>query len=232
MLLWHAFGEQWELLHKVDFDGERKRIVVAPGVTELSVKIDLYSSWKEWVRLYDYSKYDQAFRVVGGDPVGGGLFAGDIYFLINGWQIEVGEALAVNGTLYHDDPISPYVILPGGGVIATVSNLSYSVSSDGAGSGSAPTAAEVATAVKSSLAPDFADVQTSIAGVPTAVWTQVLEGLTAEEMMRIMLAALSGKRQGLGTPTEEYMARDGVTPRITLAADAAGNGTPVVNGAP
>jgi hypothetical protein len=31
----------------------------------------------------------------------------------------------VQGTLYHDDAISPYVIQSGGGVISTVSNLSY-----------------------------------------------------------------------------------------------------------
>ncbi len=64
-------------------------------------------------------------------------------------------------------------------------------------------------------------------------WSKALEGMTAEEMMRVMLAALAGKRSGLGTATETYMGRDGVTPRITLTpTDAAGNGTPTVNGAP
>ena len=60
-------------------------------------------------------------------------------------------------------------------------------------------------------------------------WSKALEGLTAEQMMRVMLAALAGKREGLGTATEQYMARDGVTPRITLTPDANGNGTPTVN---
>lgn len=63
-----------------------------------------------------------------------------------------------------------------------------------------------------------------------AVWGHALEGLTAEEMLRVMLAALAGKRAGLGTATEQYMAQDGVTPRITLTPDASGNGTPVING--
>ena len=64
------------------------------------------------------------------------------------------------------------------------------------------------------------------------MWAEVLEGtLTAADMQRIKLAALAGKRQGLGTATEEYLAQDGVTPRITFApTDAAGNGTPVVDG--
>jgi len=65
-----------------------------------------------------------------------------------------------------------------------------------------------------------------------AVWQRALEGLTAEEMMRIMLAALAGKRSGLGTDTEVYAGVDGITTRITLTpTDAAGNGTPVTNGA-
>lgn len=64
------------------------------------------------------------------------------------------------------------------------------------------------------------------------VWAKALETLTAEEMMRIMLAALAGKRVGLGTATEQYMAQDDVTPRITLTPDANGNGDPTINGAP
>ena len=68
--------------------------------------------------------------------------------------------------------------------------------------------------------------------IANAMWVKPIEGLTAEEMMRVMLAALAGKREGLGTATERYMARDGVTPRITLVPDANGNGTPIVDGAP
>lgn len=66
-----------------------------------------------------------------------------------------------------------------------------------------------------------------------AVWESVLEGaLTAEQMQRVMLAALAGKRSGLGTAVEEYMAQDGATPRVTFTpTDARGNGSTVVNGA-
>jgi hypothetical protein len=68
--------------------------------------------------------------------------------------------------------------------------------------------------------------------IATAVWQMVLEGaLTAEQIMRIKLAALAGKRQGLGTATEAYLAQDGVTPRVTFTpSDASGNGTTVVDG--
>jgi len=33
---------------KVSFDGANRNIYVAEGVTELNVKTDLYSAWKEW----------------------------------------------------------------------------------------------------------------------------------------------------------------------------------------
>jgi hypothetical protein len=133
MLAWAAYSEQWALNHKVTFDGVNRKIYVAPSVSNIDVKADLYSSWKEWMRLYDNAKYRPAFRVIGGDPVGGGQFAGDIYFLQNGWQIEIGHNLKVNGTLYHDDGIEPFVVLPGGGVTATVSNLAYALEAATAG---------------------------------------------------------------------------------------------------
>ena len=71
------------------------------------------------------------------------------------------------------------------------------------------------------------------AQIAAAVWAEVLEGtLTAAQMQRIKLAALAGKRKGLGTATEEYLGLDGVTPRVTFTpADASGNGTTVVDGA-
>ena len=76
------------------------------------------------------------------------------------------------------------------------------------------------------------DAEAGITGIPGAVWAKQLEGLTAEEIMRIILAPLAGKREGLGTAIEKYMGQDGVTPRITFSPDAQGNGLPVLNGAP
>ena len=72
---------------------------------------------------------------------------------------------------------------------------------------------------------------TDYAGTAAAIWTKALEGsLTAEAMQRIVLAALGGKRAGLGTATELYYAQDGTTPRISFApTDAAGNGTPTLD---
>lgn len=71
-----------------------------------------------------------------------------------------------------------------------------------------------------------------IAAIADAVWSKAIEGFKADEMMRVMFAALAGKREGLGTSVEQYMAVDGVTPRITFTPDANGNGMPVVDGTP
>ena len=67
----------------------------------------------------------------------------------------------------------------------------------------------------------------SAGDVATAVWQRVLEGLTAEEMMRVMLAALSGRTSGIGSSTEQYLSRDSNKPRLTAGFDAAGNRTTV-----
>ncbi len=125
--LFPNWWEDWLLYHKVTFDGINKRIYVNEGVSSLTVKDDIYSSWKEWVRLRDNSKFLPAFRVVGGDPLGGNLFAGDIYFLVNGWQIVVNQNVEFFGVIYHDDPLDVFVISPGAGVRSTVSNLVQSI---------------------------------------------------------------------------------------------------------
>lgn len=131
MLLWAAYSDQWKLNHKITFDGPNKKIYLGPSTAAIDVRADLYSSWKEWVQLYDNAKYLPALRTIGGDPVGGGQYAGDLYFLQNGWQVVVDKPLVVTGTLYHDDGISPYIILGGGGVTATVSAVVQSLGFNG-----------------------------------------------------------------------------------------------------
>jgi hypothetical protein len=115
--------EDWSLYHKVTFDGVNKKIIVNEGESFLRVKEDVYSSWKEWVKLRDNAKFLPAFRSVGGDPLGNNLYAGDIYFLINEWQIIVYQNVEFQGVIYQDDSLLPFIIVPGAGVRSTVSNL-------------------------------------------------------------------------------------------------------------
>ena len=123
------FGE-----HKCIFDGAEKKIYINPEVTQLDVKADLYSDWKEWVMVRDNAKYLPAMRSIGGDPIGGGQYAGDLYFLINGWQIIIDHTVSMTGNLFSDDYDSPFVIVYGG-VTSKVSNLAFAYNTTGGSTG-------------------------------------------------------------------------------------------------
>lgn len=111
--LWTNFYEDWELQHVVTFDGINRLIIISDAATEISIKTDVYSAWKEWTRLRDNGKFLPAMRVTGGDPVGGGQYSGDIYFLINDWKIVVGHSCLIDGVIYSDDFPSPFVQIEG-----------------------------------------------------------------------------------------------------------------------
>lgn len=126
------FGE-----HICSFDGDNKLIYINPEISTVDVRTDLYSDWKEWVQVRENSKYLPAIRATGGDPVGSGLYAGDIYFLINGWRVVITHDIVMTGVLYSDDYPSPFIIQPGGGVRSVVSNLVLAYDSTGGSGASA-----------------------------------------------------------------------------------------------
>lgn len=125
--LLNTWQEDWLLYHKVVFDGENRLIIVNPGEPLISVKADIYSSWKEWAKLRDNAKFLPAIRTTGGDPVGNDQYSGDIYFTINNWRIFVSTAAEIVGTVYSDDYPNPFVTVPGANIVRnTVSNLTQS----------------------------------------------------------------------------------------------------------
>lgn len=172
-MIWNAWQEDWLLYHKVVFDGINKQIIVAPSTTTLSVKIDLYSDWKEWSLLRDNAKFLPAMRTIGGDPVGGGLYAGDMYFLMNGWQLVVDHFVAISGILYHDDGISPFIIQPGGGITSTVSSLAYAYNTTG--SATPPTVQEIRAEIDTNSA-QLAAIKANVANVQ--ITADTILGLT------------------------------------------------------
>ena len=140
------------------FDTTNKRIILDSADVDVG---DIYSRWKEWVRLSDNSKWPQAFSVVGGDELGGGLFVASYFFLMNGWRLrpmEIDHTLILRGN----------VSVLGGGVpvVRTVGNYNVSiqftvpVQAQGiATSGSTgPTASEIAAAVRLELAMEMAKI--------------------------------------------------------------------------
>lgn len=164
----YGFWEFWEEYspengfygsQKCTFDGDNKLIYINPGETEVYVKEDIYSGWKEWIQVRDNSKYIDAFRTTGGDPVGGGLYAGDIYFTVNGWKIVIQEQVNVTGIIYDDTPgQSPFIVAPGGGVRNIVSNLAYAYSTTGA---SAPTVQQIRQEMDSNST-KLADIKSTV----------------------------------------------------------------------
>lgn len=90
----------------ITFDPINKRIVLDSAYITAG---QIYSRWKEWVLTGNNSRYAQAFSVLGGDPLGGGLFVASYFFLMNGWRIRPMEA---NHTLILEGNIA----VLGGGV--------------------------------------------------------------------------------------------------------------------
>lgn len=100
------FGSQ-----KCVFDGLNKLIIVSDGVSEIDIKTDVYSDWKQWAMARTNLMFLPAIRSTGGDPIdtANGIYTGDIYFLINGWKLIVDlNKVKITGILYSDDYVTPY----------------------------------------------------------------------------------------------------------------------------
>jgi hypothetical protein len=119
---------------KVSFDGPNKLIFVNEGVTELDVKIDLYSGWKEWVRKSQQgprsAAYEGAFSVLGGEPISNDLNVGSTFFLENGWRIQpyaqkgFAYTLTIKGNLFtREVGENPFLIAEGVSVSLIRSNI-------------------------------------------------------------------------------------------------------------
>lgn len=67
------------------------------------------------------------------------------------------------------------------------------------------------------------------AGAGGNPWSAIIEnGMTAEEVLRVIAAVLAGRVSGAGTGTETFVGLDGVTNRVVSSADPVGNRTSVV----
>lgn len=121
----YAFWDNWLLYHKVIFDGLNRLIIVTPNANSINIKIDVYSAWKEWLRIEDHTKWLPAMRTTGGDDIGGGSFSGDIYFLINDWRMIVDHSCNIDGVIFSDDFPSPFAPVLGTQIVVNkVSSLS------------------------------------------------------------------------------------------------------------
>lgn len=186
------------------FDASTKRITLSSGTTSISVR-DLWSRYVDWWLTSNNSGIAPiAMAQVGGNDID--LTAGTtipiFIFLQNGWKLKPQEAnhtLAVtDGILLVDGGGDPFVNTTGSYTV----RINYqqpvqaiTVATGGGGGGA--TAAQI--------------------------WEYVLEGsLSAEEVLRIVLAALAGRTAGVGTTTERYKSVDGTIDRLTVGFAGAG----------
>jgi len=91
----------------VTINGGEKTITISDEGFDVTITAkEIYSRWKEWILTNP--QWEPAFRTFGGDPLGGGSFAGDFYFLNNvaGWRIkpeEKNHTLTINGNLFAEN---------------------------------------------------------------------------------------------------------------------------------
>lgn len=141
LALGFAHWEFWELYNpangyyggqKVVFDGPNRLILIANDVTEIDVRVDIYSNWKEWVSgdHHNNAAFPQALSAIGGDPITATSNVGITYFLENGWRIKMWEGshqLVVDGNIFTREPGADPYIEPDGQykvtILSTRSNL-------------------------------------------------------------------------------------------------------------
>ena len=127
------------------FDGPNKRIILDSADVSAA---EVWSRWVDWQALNP--QWPLAFSLVGGIPLGSGLYIPPYFFLLDNWRIrpmETDHTLTITGNMF----------VAGGGtpVVRTIGpyqvNVNYTVPVQAQGiatSGSTgPTATEIANAV-------------------------------------------------------------------------------------
>lgn len=187
------------------FDPAAKRIILD---TASVTATELYSRSCDWLATGDNAKYGEVIRQTGFDPLPGGRYSPANFFLQGAWRVrpmEANHTLDIEGNLYVEDGISDPVV-PTLGAYRVLTRYTVPVLAQGIATSGAtgPTAESIAA----------------------AVWQRAIEdGMTSEQMLRIMFSALAGVTSGVGSNTERYMALDGVTPRIEATFDSHNNRT-------
>lgn len=129
----------------ITIDGATKRIVLD------SASVTAAEIWSRWVDWHPANtEWPLAFTLVGGIPLGGGLFIPPYFFLLNGWRVRPMESshnLTITGNLFVDGGGVPVVSTLGTFQV----NVNYTVPVQAQGistSGSTgPSAADIAAAI-------------------------------------------------------------------------------------
>lgn len=140
----------------IQFDPANKRIILDSTYVQVE---DVYSRWKEWAKTEDNLKYLPAFSVVGGDPLGGGLFVASYFFLLNGWRLrpmEADQTLEIKGNINVAGGGVPLVQTLGDFNVSaqyTVPVAAQGISVEGGGGGASVN--EIKAAIRAELFPEL-----------------------------------------------------------------------------
>jgi hypothetical protein len=144
----------------ITFDGLNKRIILdSTNVTAAQI----WSDWVDWHK--NNTNWPLAFRQVGGDDLGGGLYIPPYFFLLNSWRVrpmEANHTLVITGNLFVDGGGVPVVNTLG--VYQVNVNYTVPVQAQGiaTGGGGGATANEVRDAVLDALLANY-NIQGSLA---------------------------------------------------------------------
>lgn len=131
--------------------------------------------------------------------LGGGAYFHAVDF-VNGWTLR----FPAPGSYSIIGNINATIVPVAGVFVERTKAAAFATTSVG---GSGPTAADIAAAVGS----------------------RTVEGTMSQDAMtRVILAALAGRTEGIGTLTEKYKSADGAKDRITVSFDASSNRTTIV----
>lgn len=120
------------MANKVTIDAINRIIQVNPGITEIDVKIDLYSDLKEdWLTESDLGKFEFPFISIAGNSIGLGQVAPAYFFLKYPWLVQTngdGNLIKFALNLYGqneagDDIRDVFDIIPGDSVQNEISNI-------------------------------------------------------------------------------------------------------------
>lgn len=184
------------------FDFETSLIDVDEGESSVDVGL-LYDAIQEAQASEEGILYGRIASGSGLVALGEGVFVGLTVALLDNWQIRFAEgayiARVAGGNLVGGPEDDPVAYSAGVQTLLMQSAASTAVLTGGGG---APTAAQNAA----------------------AVWQRLLEaGMTAEQLLRVVVAAVSGRSEGIGTSAEQYKSVDGTKTRIDVTFDAEGN---------
>jgi hypothetical protein len=146
----------------ITFDGATRRIILDSASVTAA---EIWSRWCDWHETHP--QWPLAFRQVGGDALGGGLFIPPYFFLQSGWRVRPMESS-------HNLTITGNLFVEGGGVpvVSTLGtyqvNVNYTVPVQAqgiaTGGGTGPTAAEIAAEILAAaqITPIHADMRKTV----------------------------------------------------------------------